>query len=65
MDILLSFLSCVSADKERGHILLCYFLHLAARNFDMMAVALTAIMDYENKSNTPGQEEDKLPDQEG
>ena len=31
----------------------------------MMAVALTAIMDYENKSNTPGQEEDKLPDQEG
>ena len=30
-----------------------------------MAVALTAIMDYENKSNTPGQEEDKLPDQEG
>ena len=30
-----------------------------------MAVALTTIMDYENKSHTPRKEEDKLPDQEG
>lgn len=60
VDISPGLQSCVSADKGRSHILLGYFLRLAARDFDMMAVALTATMDSENESHTPGKEEGKL-----
>lgn len=38
--------------KERGHTLLCYFLYLAAWNLDVVAAALTAILDCEDKNHT-------------
>lgn len=37
--------------KERSHTLLCYNLHLAAWNLDVMAIALAAILDYEVKNH--------------
>lgn len=43
-----------------GHTVLCHFLYPAAWNLVVMTVALTAILDYEDKCHTLRRAEGKV-----
>lgn len=48
--------------KERGHIFLCYILHLTVWNLDVRTVALTVILDHEDKNHREERVSWKEPD---